>query len=430
MAQKHPSIVKPAIAGLTAVIAAFGSLALWSVLAPIASAAIAPGVVTVQGSRKTIQHTDGGVVREILVQDGDRVELDQALLTFDTTRLDNTVQTLRSLLAIKIAQKARLSAERDGAADVEFPTQPTYSVDLASFPQATVEQRKLFIARREALEARVAATLGEGEQSAEASKGLRQQFLAQERRLNLTEAELRTAQELAKTGSGTLRRVLEVSRVVADIQGDLAGLSARAAEAERKVDSASLEARRVRTAFQEGVESEFVENTREQLDIAERLLNAHDQLKRSRLLAPTAGQVVSLLVHTVGAVVAPGVPLLDIVPDDDPLIIEAQVKPADVGRVKVGFPVEVRIVGMDGGRLPRLMGTVTMVSADRLTDRSRTNSFFAVHVKLSGETSEALGERKLRAGMGVNVMILQEERTVLQYLVDPTLSFFSQAMRD
>ena len=430
MTQKHPSIIKPAIAGLTAVIAAFGSLALWSMLSPIASAAIAPGVVTVQGSRKTIQHADGGVVREILVQDGDRVELDQTLLTFDTTRLDNTVQTLRSLLAIKVAQKARLAAEREGAADVEFPTQPTYGIDLADFPQATAEQRKLFIARREALEARVAATLGEGEQSAEASKGLRQQFLAQEKRLNLTEAELRTAQELAKTGSGTLRRVLEVSRVVADIQGDLAGLSARAAEAERKVDSASLEARRVRTAFQEGVEGEFAENTREQLDVAERLSNAHDQLKRSRLLAPTAGQVVSLLVHTVGAVVAPGVPLLDIVPDDDPLIIEAQVKPADVGRVKVGLPVEVRIVGVDGGRLPRLMGRVTMVSADRLTDRSRTGSFFAVHVKLSEEASEALGEHKLRAGMGVNLMILQEERTLLQYLVDPTLSFFSEAMRD
>lgn len=225
MVQGRPSIVTPVFAGLTAIVAAFGGLALWSVLAPIASAAIAPGVVIVEGSRKTVQHADGGVVRELLVRDGDRVELDQTLLTFDTTRLDNTVQTLRSLLALKIAQKSRLIAERDGAADIGLPVDSTSDVSLADFPHAVADQRKLFIARRDALEARVSATLGEGEQSAEASKGLQQQFLAQERRLRLTETELRTAQELARTGSGTLRRVLEVSRVVADIQGDLAGLS-------------------------------------------------------------------------------------------------------------------------------------------------------------------------------------------------------------
>lgn len=430
MVQGRPSIVTPVIAGSAAIIAAFGGLALWSALAPIASAAIAPGVVIVEGSRKTVQHADGGVVRELLVRDGDRVELHQTLLTLDTARLDNTVQTLRSLLALKVAQKSRLIAERDGAADIELPVHPTSGVDLADFSQAVADQRKLFIARRDALEARVSATLGEGEQSAEASKGLRQQFLAQERRLRLTETELGTAQELARTGSGTLRRVLEVSRVVADIQGDLAGLSARAAEADRKVASSVLEAHRVRATFLEGVENELGENTREQLDVVERLSNAYEQSKRSRLLAPAAGHVVSLAVHTVGAVIASGAPLLDIVPDDNSLIVEAQVRPADVGQVKVGLPVEIRIVGVDGGKLPHLTGVVTMVSADRLTDRSRTGSFFAVHVKLSDKANAALGEGKIRAGMGVNVMILQEERTVLQYLIDPTLSFFSEALRD
>lgn len=424
------SLLRPTALGVLALCASFGGLLTWSALAPIASAAIAPGTVMVDGSRKTIQHPDGGVVSVIKVKEGDLVEQGQVLVALDEKRLRSTIQTLQPLLAMKLIRRARLIAERNLLHDLEVPLEITSGIDLSLFPDISADQRLLLAARRDALEARIATTVGEAKQALEASKGLRQQITAQTRRISLTQSELDVAQSLAKSGAGTARRVLEISRVLADIESDVAGLAARAAEADRKVESAALEGRRMRATFLETVENEIGENAREILETTERLSSAVEQFERLSIVAPATGHVVNLAVHTIGAVISPGALLLEIVPSNNRLVIEAQVRPSDIGRVQPGLPVEIHVAGIDGGNMPRLLGVVRVVSADRIVDRSKINPFFNVQIQIDEQVHSVLQHHRLKAGMSVNVMILQGDRTVIEYLAEPILSFFHEALRE
>jgi HlyD family type I secretion membrane fusion protein len=153
-----------------------------------------------------------------------------------------------------------------------------------------------------------------------------------------------------------------------------------------------------------------------------------DQLERQELRAAVSGTVVNLTAHTVGGVITPGAPVLEIVPDDDPLVIEAQVRPSDIEHLRPGLPVDIRLTGFDAKRLPRLTGTVSSISADRLIDRLRGTPYFEVRIQ-AAQTMKQIN-RELRPGMAVDVMIFTGEQTVVEYLVEPLLSFFARSMRD
>jgi HlyD family type I secretion membrane fusion protein len=375
-----------------------------------------------------MQHPDGGVVQAINVRDGDHVEAGQVLLTLDGTRLRLALQTLRPMLSMNIAQSARLRAERSDRADIDFEGEAKSDIRIEEFPDILNGQIRLRQARRAALNGQIATLRSEGDQAHAAMEGLKQQALTQKARIQLLRPELEAAETLASTGSGTRNRVLQLGRQMMELQSELSSLEARASEADLKAKHADLDIDRARSSFIESVETELQTAKRERLETIEKLRSVSDQLERQELRAAVSGTVVNLTAHTVGGVITPGASVLEIVPDDDPLVVEAQVRPSDIEHLRPGLPVDIRLTGFDAKRLPRLTGTVSSISADRLIDRLRGTPYFQVRIQ-AAQTMKQIN-RELRPGMAVDVMIFTGEQTVVEYLVDPLLSFFTQSMRD
>lgn len=416
--------------GLLALGCTLGALTLWSVLTSIASATIASGTVVVDSSRKIIQHADGGIVSTIHVREGQVVSAGQVLITLDESRLIIPLRMLKSQIALSVAQEARLIAERSAAPEVQFALEQA-GVKLSDYPEIVADQTHLFRSRRDAFNSRIEVLRNECEQARAVLAGLRQQIVTQELRLRLTNDELGAAISLEQDGYGTKYRVREVRRGQAELAGDLAALLSRARETEARIQHSELEMVRVRTGFIEAVETDLQQLRRDRFELLQRLETVEDQVKRLEITAPVTGTVVDLAIHTVGGTVAPGAQLLEIVPKDDPLVIDAQVRPEDIENIHPGLAVEVRMPGFEGRHLPLLTGTVVMVSADRLWDRSPGSApFFQVRVQLDDQAIRHLASSKLRPGVPVDLMILTGEQSPIEYLTGPLARFFRRAMRN
>ena len=423
------SLSKPTLAGWVAILIAFGGIGVWSCTAPLASAIITTGTVVVESDHKIVQHPDGGVIGALYVHDGDQVVAGQPLLTLDDARLAEARSTYRSQLATNVARRARLWAERNQENNVVFPEQASGLV-LSEFADTVANQRYLFRARHSALDSKIAALAVEGQEASADLSGLHQQIVAQMTRLQLTETELGNAEGLAHSGFGTRQRVLEISRARAELQSGIAALASQVSEMEHRVERSRIEIERTRATFSEDVETELQQIDRETPEISEKLINTEDQLRRLKILAPVSGWVVNTAVHTVGGVIPPGMPILEVVPDNDRLLIEAQVKPSDALHLREGLAVDVRLEGLASKGLPRLTGHVTMVSADRISDRLRDTSFFVVRVALEGNLYHDLLAQKIKPGMPVDLMIYRGEQTLLSYLLEPMTSLFTKSLRD
>ena len=424
------SLRSSAFIGLGTILLTFGGIGLWSAAAPLASAAIAPGIVVVDGNRRSLQHPEGGVVRSIHVRDGDIVEAGQVLVTLEDTRIGIALETLRPLLATNLAQRARLEAERNRQGVLVVPDVEIAGVRVADFLSVVEQQRQLLESRRTAHLAKLLALTTIEEQARATLRAHQQQLEAQLERLRLTQVEMGVAGDLARSGAGTQRRVSEVARTLAEVRVDLARLAAQTAEAQGRSEAAVREADLARAIFLEDIDTEIQRNEREHVDLRERLWATIEQARRLLIRASVSGVVVNRAVHTVGGVVGAGTALLEIVPDGERLVIEAQVRPNDSDRIRPGLPVEIRLSGLDGGLLPRLQGTVLNISADRMIDRLRGTPYFEVRVEATVTAQHVLGHRRLRPGMAVDVMILRGEKTVVEYLGASLLQFFAGSMRE
>lgn len=424
------SLRSSTVIGLGTILLTFGGIGFWSAAAPLASAAIAPGIVVVDGNRRSLQHPEGGVVRSIHVRDGDIVEAGQVLITLEDTRIAIALETLRPLLAANLAQRARLEAERNRQGVLLIPDFEIAGVRVAEFPSAVAQQRQLLESRRTAHLAKLASLTSSDEQARATLRAHQQQLEAQQERLRLTQTEMGVAGDLARSGAGTQRRVSEVARTLAEVRVDIARLAAQVAETQGRSEAAQREGDLARATFLEDIETEIQRNEREHVDLRERLWATIEQARRLLIRASVSGVVVNRAVHTVGGVVGAGAPLLEIVPDGERLVIEAQVRPNDSDRIRPGLPVEIRLSGLDGGLLPRMQGTVLNISADRMIDRLRGTPYFEVRVEANVSAHQVLGDRRLRPGMAVDVMILRGEKTVIEYLGASLLQFFAGSMRE
>ena len=416
--------------GLAGFLLTFSGLLFWSVTAPIASAAMAPGVLVVESNRKTVQHADGGLVRSVDVKDGDTVVAGQRLLTFESSRVDISLESLRTLMATNIATLCRLEAERAGLAEPSFDMSDITGVTLKDFPHILADHTRLFRARQAALSSSLTSFRADAQRAREAIIWLQRQVQARSEQLSITERDANIAIGLASVGAGTQRRVNDTRRSIAEAQLEVAGLNAKIADANSRIQRAELEERRAVNTFIESVERDMQSTLRERIDLREKLRIFEDQLRRLEIFAPASGQIVNLAIHNVGAFVPPGGRILEIVPQDEDLVVEAQVRPLDIERVRVGLPVEVKISGIDGSRMPLLIGKVVLVSADRLTEMTRNMPFFEVRVELDVQSRKLLSEKALRPGMAADVIIFTGESTVFDYFLGNLLHFLSSAFRE
>lgn len=419
-----------ALFALITILIAFGGFGGWAAFAAIESAALATGAIKVESHRKTVQQIDGGVIKRLLVREGDAVQAGSVLLELDDTQARTALAIIRLQHRLALARQARLQAELAERETVAFSDQ---LLDEASDPEIAAilaNQSELFNARRKAhagqvkiLEGHVSELRHEIAAREAAAKSAAQQ-------LRYIEEEIRGVKELFDKGLERKPRLLALQRAAAELRGHREEELANIARARQAI--AGIELQMVDLANHRRTEiNDAIEATQKDLaDLAERLVDAENVLKRMTVVAPQEGVVVDLRVFTPGGVIRPGDPILDIVPRNDDLIVEVRVNPADIDSVRPGLPAHVRLLAYKPRRVPTVPGRVETVSADLLND-PRTNEFYyAAQIRLDATELAALSDVDLYPGMPVEAQIVTGERTPLDYLLSPVTDGLHRAFRE
>ena len=393
----------------------------WAALAPLDKGVAVSGKVMVSGHRKVVQHPSGGIVERIDVRDGDKVAAGQVLIRLKETPLLGQAQSLRSQFYGSLASEARLNAERDGVASVSFPTELTA---LASEPEVASNlalQRQLFDSRRQALlldqqgiDESIAGAEAQlrGVRDSQASKVLQRTALAEQ---------LEGLRELAREGYIPRNRLLDSERVYAQVLGSISEDYGRIGQLQRQVLEMRLKIRQLAEEYQKEVRTQLADTRVRTEDLRNRLASAEFELANSQLRAPVAGIVVGLDVFTEGGVIKPGQALMEIVPQGEPLLVEARVPVELADKVHAGLPVELMFSAFSQSTTPRVAGEVTLVSADRQVDERTDEPYYTLRAQVSDAGMAQLAGLQIRPGMPVEAFVRTGERSMLNYLFKPLL---------
>lgn len=423
---------RPVRAGVLLIALFFGGIGGWAASAPLAGAAIAPGVISPDGSRRTVQHLEGGIIREILVRDGSLVRAGDPLIVLEDVQARASVDVLRARFHTLGATQARLMAEQAGANSVNFPAWLIEATDDdPTALEAMVAQRALFETRAKALQDRKDILSRRIEQLREEIAGLEAQIVADSRQIVLIEEEIRGVEELYRKGLERKSRLLALQRARAEIEGDRAERRARIARARQAIGETELQIIAQDTAQLQAVSEEASQVQVELAEVEQRLAASRDVLERTLITAPVDGTVVGLRFRTAGGVVRPGEPVLEIVPEHEELLIDARVSPLDIDVVRPGLPARVVLPAFQQRYLPQIEGRVRQVSADAMVDAQTGERFFQARVEIDRDQIAALGpELELTPGMPAEVYITTGERTALDYLLRPFYDSLRRAWRE
>jgi HlyD family type I secretion membrane fusion protein len=424
------SLRPPLLAGGAVAAAFFVGLGGWAATAPLAGAALAPAVVAPEGSRKTVQHLEGGIVRRILVRDGSAVAAGQTLVELDDTAARAEHAALLAEWRALRAGERRLTAEQAGeATGLSFPSDllgaarrdPALAGVLASEADRLATRRAALADQRSVLAERAAQAEAE-------IQGLEAQIASGRRQLGLIAEEIEGVAKLLAKGLERKPRLLALQRGQAEIDGAVAAGRAGIARARQAIAETRQQMRALESEHAEQVARELSEARKSRASLEERLRATADRLARTAVKAPAAGTVVGLQVKTAGGVVGPGEPLLGIVPAAAELLLEARVAPVDVDEVHAGQRAQVHLLAYRSRNLPRVEGAVREVSADRLEDPATHQPYYLARVAVPPAALPA--GVALTAGMPAEVAIVTGERTVLDYLVRPVADAMSRGLRE
>jgi HlyD family type I secretion membrane fusion protein len=426
---------RPATGGLItagiAIIGAFAALlAGWAMVAPLSSAAVAHGQVKVESSRKTVQHLEGGIVRDILVREGDLVKAGQVLLRLDPTQSDAAATAARGERDVLLAAQARCRALRDKGTRITFPDElvsrrddPRVATLMASETALFEGRRAQLAGARQILEQQVA-------QSEAETRSYQAQVASTETQSRLIADEVSAVKDLLAKGLERKTRLLALEREAAALEGTRGNLQGLIARARQRVGELQLQMSQIEATAEKERADEQNEVERKLAQNEQQMRSTTDVLTRSEVLAPTAGRVLDLRAVTLGGVVRPGDPIMDIVPLADRLVVEAQVQPSDIDVVHEGLAAEVRLTAYKQRVVPVLMGRVVRVSADAV-ERERTGQFYyRADVEIEPSQLAAVREVSLVPGMPADVMIDTGRQTLASYLVRPLVDSFHRAMRE
>ncbi len=417
-------------AGVIAIILLLVCIAAWLAAAPLNGAAIAPGLVKVDMNRKVVQHQEGGIVGEIRVRDGQKVKAGETLLVLKDVRVNATNDLVQTQLDAELAKAARLSSEQVWAPEVIFPQELRSREQDPRIAELLAKERGLFRARRGAYESQVTLIKKEIRDTQQEIVSRDQQLAADARSIALQREELEANEALTEQGFVSKTKLLGFRRNLADLEARMSDSDAERARALQKISDLELKAETLRTSLMQDAASELQKSTAQIFDLRERLRPTQDAEERQRITAPIDGEVVDLKVTTVGAVIGPREPIMDIVPDQADLIVEVRVRPEDISSVRPDAPADVRLTAFKQRLTPTVKGKVTYVSADRLTDKDGKTSYYVAHVRVTPEALKQAGDLRLQAGMPAEVFIQTKARTALNYMLDPLTSFMLRGMRE
>jgi membrane fusion protein, epimerase transport system len=401
----------------------------WSLLAPLGSAALAPGTVTVEGYRKTVQHLEGGIVKAIYVRDGDTVTKGQVLLELDDTSSRAQLETLRGQLFSALAREARLITERDGKSTVSYPAILKNSSDPRAIENMRV-QDQAFGVRKRSRAGEIEILKEQRGQLLAKIEGLKAQRTSRSNLSNSLTKELQDFRAMLKEGYVEKQKVSELERRLAESEGDRGDFAANIATAQTQISEIELKILQIDKEFQREVIEELSKVQSELSELNEKTQWLEDTVTRTVIKAPESGMVLGLTVHTLGAVIPPGGHLLDIVPQEEKLVVEAQVSPIDIDRVHTGQNCEIRFSAFKSAKTPKVSGSLTTLSADRLTDEQNKISYYLARVEVDKVGLEELRQRGLilLPGMPAEVLINTGDRTFFEYLMQPISNMFARSL--
>ncbi len=428
---ERPPVFGAVFTGFLIIALFIGGFVAWAGVAPLQSAAIAPGSVNLDTYRKTVQHLEGGIVDEILVREGAQVAAGQVLIRLDDTTPRASLELLHGRWLVASALEARLTAERDGLDGVRYPEDLTGRLDDPKTRQILEGQDNIFQARREALRSQVAILAQRAAEYSEEIAGIAGQIRSETEQLALVEEELADVQTLFDKGFARKPKLLQLQRRVAEIEGNRNLHQAQIARARQSIGETRMRAADLKTTRLNQVVEELRKAQAELYDLNERLRAAEDVLARTEIRAPLDGIVVDLRVHSAGGVIASGAPLLDIVPQEERLVVEAKIDPKDIDVVREGLEAQVRFTAFNQRHRAPAAGRLTSISADLLTDEASGQSYYLARVELVVEDAGAAAElAALHPGMQAEVMIVTGARTALDYLLEPLMLSLNRAFRE
>ncbi len=416
--------------GLWSLLAGLLFFLIWAAVAPIDEGVPTQGLVTVDTKRKSVQHLQGGIVREVRVHEGEMVREGQLLMAIEQAALRAGMESVRQHYHSLRATESRLLAEQNQLSRITWHPDVLKAASDPVVQQQMAAQSQLFDSRRSALEANL-SSLNENLNGLQAQlQGAERMQVQRQQQLKLFQQELAGIRDLVREGYAPRAREFELERNVAEVSSSLADIESN----QRRLASNILEIRQrmqvVRHEYRKEIDNLLAEIRREVQADAEKLTAVTQDLARAEIRSPATGQVVGLAVQTVGAVITPGQKLMDIVPEKAPLLIEARVPPQVIDRLQPGQSADIRFSAF--AHSPQLVAEARLlsVSNDLLTEPETRQSYYLARLQLTPDGLKALGARTLQAGMMAEVVIRTGERSLLTYLAYPLVRRLSQSMRE
>ena len=418
--------------GLWVLAVGFGGFLLWAGLAPLDEGVPAQGAVSIDTKRKTVQHLSGGIVKEVLVREGELVKEGQVLMRLDEAMARANFETVRQRYLGLRATQGRLLAEQAGQSAITFHPDLLEAKADPLIRQQMLTQEQLFQSRRAALRSDLQGI----EEGIQGQEGLLVAYEAmavnRKSQLALLNEELNNTRAMVKEGYVPRNRQLELERMVFESNTAIAELLGNVTRARRLIAEMRQRAMARQQEYRKEVESQLAEVTRDVQSDAERIVSVREELARTVIKAPSTGQVVGLAVQTVGGVIQPGQKIMDIVPGNAPLVLEMRVPPHLIDKVQAGLPVDIRFSTF--AHSPQLVveGKVVSVSGDLLSEQGPAGmiSYYLARVEVTPEGRKMLGNRQMQPGMPAEMVIKTGERTLLTYLLHPLTKRLAASMKE
>jgi HlyD family secretion protein len=424
------SVTRYMVGGLAVAFFLVGGLGVWAATTQIAGAVIAQGLVVVETNVKKVQHPTGGVVGEIYVKNGKRVEAGDLLIRLDETLTRVNLQMVTKQLDELAVREARLKAERDDAATFAVPDILLARTGEAEIKEILKGEESLIRSRRESITGQKSQLNERALQLGKEAEGIAAQIDAKRKEIGLIAEELQGLAVLEAKQLVTTTKVAALKREKARLEGELGQYEAAAAQTSGRKAEIALQIVRLEQEMKTEVVKELREVQSKIAELTERRIAAEDQLRRVDIRAPQSGVVHQLAVFTQGGVINPGEPILLIVPEGDRLVIEARIAPQDIDQLFIGQTTHIRFSAFDQQTTPQVTGEVISISADLTRDQVTGDSYFTARIAMPEAELDKLGASKLQPGIPVDIQIKTNDRTALSYLVKPLTDQITRAFRE
>jgi HlyD family secretion protein/epimerase transport system membrane fusion protein len=421
----------PQRAGFLLIVIFMGGFTLWGLTAKLAGGAIAPGIISPDGSRRTVQHLEGGIIASLKVRDGDKVTANQPLVMLERVQVETVLNSQLNQYYTLLALQARLRAEQNNAREITFPDELRETQLGPELAMIIEGQRTIFATRRAAHEMRREVLAQRIEQSLQQINALEAQAKSAVAQLGFIAQELDDKRHLFSKALIRKPDLLALERAQASIEGERGEYRGMVARAEQQIGETRSQLLQLDAERADQISDQLDKARVELAAVTERVQVSRDVLARTSVTAPISGTVVNLRFKTVGGVIRAGEPIVDIVPDEERLLIEARVSPTDIDVVHPGLAAQVHLTAFSKRAMPRIDGVVRSVSADRLVDPESSTAYYMARVEVDRSEMEQLGSLVvLVPGMPAEVLIVTQERTMIDYLIEPFRDAWRRSFRE